>query len=776
MKTDVRSLPLAGVRVLEWAEGIPGPTAGWLLAECGADVVKVERPQGDGLRESLGFHVLNRGKRGSVVDLEDAEQHERFRRLAAAADVVIVDEVESRLDHAELGYDAARSPSLVWCSLPTFPRDREWSGLPAHDALAEAAGGLSAMQWSYGKSPVHFVTPMVSYATGFVAALGIAAALRARTMTGRGQRIDTSGLGAAMLLQSGTYVRGAGHEGSLATQASDPRGVFPTYGLYQTADGWMFVGALTESFWVALATLLERTDLLADPDLPQNPLAMGRPEVRERLRRELEPIFRSQTTGEWLRRFDANDIPGGPVQSRREALEEPSAALSGVVIEVDDPDIGSMRQVGAPVLFAGTLPRVSGLAPRLDAGAAPRFAQRTRAPVGRGAVVVAVEPTTLAPLAGIRVLDLTSFIAGPLCPMLLADLGADVVKIEAASGDPFRVATFAFEGWNRGKRSLVLDLKSAVGAKAFLRLVERADVVVENFRPTVMPRLGLGYEILKKSNPRLIYTAVSGFGAEGPEAARPGFDPVMQARCGLCRAQGGDDEPVLHQVAYTDYMTGTLAAFATVAALHERGHVGRRVDVSLYRTAFAMQAAEMVECGGRMPEARGGRDLLGRFAVYRAYATRDGWIFIAASESGEASALLALFAVARDISAHGQAADGPTAQRIAAVLAQTSSAAALERLAAAGVPATRCLTFADVFESAALRRTGLIGDVDHPRLGTISQTGPFLRFSQTPCVPLRPAPALGEHGAEVLCEAGFTRAEIDGLIASGATRSAYAAG
>jgi crotonobetainyl-CoA:carnitine CoA-transferase CaiB-like acyl-CoA transferase len=773
MPTEATSpLPLTGVRVLEWAEGIAGPTAGWLLAECGADVVKIERPEGDPLRERLGFHVLNRGKQGMVIDLADPQRRERFRRLAAACDVVIVDDVERRLDQSGLGYDAARWPSLVWCAVPTFPSDREWAGLPAQDPLVEAAGGLSAMQWSYAKTPVHFVTPMASYALGFLAALGIASALCTRARVGSGQRVDASVLAAAMFLQSGTYVRGEKHEGSLAAQASDPRGVFPTYGLYETSDGWMFVGALTEAFWTSLATLLERPDLLTDPGIPHNPLAMTPPAIRERLRGELEPIFRSQTTGEWLRRFELADIPGGRVQSRREALDEPLASLTGVVVDVDDAELGATRQPGAPVRFAGSAPRPHAPAPRLDADAAPRFALRGASSGCSGNDGMA------GPLADIRVLDVTSFIAGPLCPMLLADLGADVIKIETATGDPFRVAAFGFEGWNRGKRSVVLDLKNAAGAAAFLRLAQCADVVVENFRPSVMPRLGLGYADLAKSNPRLVYAGISGFGAEGPECDKPGFDPIMQARSGLCRAQGGDGEPVLHQVAYTDYMTAAVAAFAIAAALYERENTGRgrRVDISLFRTSFAMQAAEMIQCAGRMDAPIGGSDLLGRNAFVRAYATRDDWIFVAAGERAHVQALLAALAIEPTASSAtaDEPVDGATARRIAGALARLSSEVALARLRSRGVPVVRCLTFAGVFESAALRRCALITDVDHPRLGKISQTGPFVRFSRTPSSPPRPAPALGEHGEEVLREAGFTPAEIGELIAT-VGRSACAA-
>src|SRR5207247_1508642 len=179
-------------------------------------------------------------------------------------------------------------------------------------------------------------------------------------------------------------------------------------------------------------------------------------------------------------------------------------------------------------------------------------------------------------------------LAGPVCPMRLADLGADVVKVESAEGDPFRMGAFGFVGWNRGKRSMVLDLKRAEAREVFRDLARQADVVVDNFRAGVMERLGLGWETLHDVNPRLVHTSITGYGSSGRLATRPGFDPVFQARSGLMQAQGGEDEPVFHMIAYTDYSAGTLGALATLAALFARERTGRgqRVDVSLFRTAL----------------------------------------------------------------------------------------------------------------------------------------------------------------------------------------------
>src|SRR5438034_664733 len=322
-------------------------------------------------------------------------------------------------------------------------------------------------------------------------------------------------------------------------------------------------------------------------------------------------------------------IPGGPVRTREQALRDPEARALGLVVPLEDPRLGPPWQPGELALFSDTpAPRPP---PAREPGA-DTAAVRAAAPGWRRPACSPDGPTPRACLAGIHVLDLASFIAGPFCPMLLADLGAEVLKIESADGDPFRMAAFGFVGWNRGKRSLVLDLKRAEGRDVFLDLARRADVVVDNFRGGVMERLGLGWETLRGVNPRLVHTSVTGWGSSGPLAARPGFDPTFQACSGLMQAQGGADDPVFHMIAYTDYSAGTLGALATVAALLARERTGRgqRVDVSLFRTSYVMQAAEMILAAGYPPPPAGGRDFLGPGACRRLYACGDGWVCVSA--------------------------------------------------------------------------------------------------------------------------------------------------
>jgi len=740
--------PLADLRVVERGSGLAASYAGFLLAALGAEVVKVEPP--GAARTVPGAAVMERGKRSATLDLARAADAACWEALVAGADAVLSDESMPRVPAVE---------GLVCC------RVSAWGGasdLPSDEALVAAATGVHAMQWSWSRRPVWLVTPVVAYMTGMLAALGVAAAVFARRRGAPGQEVRVSGLRAAFALNSGTYVTGPETRGSLS-QFGDPRGQMPTYSLFRTADGWLFVGALTPTFLVKLMTVLERVDLLADPRLQGSPLAFGVPEIKDFVRRELDPILATRTTAEWLGVLGEADIPCGPVRTREQALADPAARALALVVPLEDPGLGPTWQPGAPALFSDTpapRPRPAGL-PGADTAvvraAAPAWRRPSHAPGG---------PAPRACLEGIRVLDLASFIAGPFCPMLLADLGAEVLKIEAADGDPFRMAAFGFVGWNRGKRSMVLDLKRAEGREVFLDLARRADVVVDNFRAGVMERLGLGWETLHDVNPRLVHTSITGWGSSGPLATRPGFDPIFQACSGLMQAQGGADDPVFHMIAYTDYSAGALGALATVAALGARERTGRgqRVDVSLFRTSYVMQAAEMILAPACPSPPAGGRDFLGPLACRRLYACADGWVCVAASAEAHAAALGRLAGVPLALD---DPAEGAAAAAVTRALGALSRAEALARLAGAGVPAAPCLDFQELFTAPLLRAAGCVAEPSHPALGPLRMSGAFIDFEATPAVLRRSAPLLGADGPAALGELGYPAERIAALIDAG---------
>jgi crotonobetainyl-CoA:carnitine CoA-transferase CaiB-like acyl-CoA transferase len=692
--------PLAGLTVAEGADGLATRYAGFLLAELGAEVTALGE-----VGDAPGDRVLARRKRF----VAPGRAGDGWQRLAASADVVLTDLP-----------DAAVPDGRVVCHVSA------WGGAgPRRDdrfdeALLAAVAGVQSFQWSWSGDPVWLVTPMISYTTGILAALGTTAAYFATQRGAPPQRLDVSALDAALTLNCGRFVSAPGSRGSLSEQG-DPYGAYPTYGVYRTADGWIFVGALTPAFFVKLLTCLDRVALLADPAVPEHPLALADPAARRWLRDELAPVFRSRRTAAWLDTLRAADVPCGAVRTRRECLEDAEARAAGHVIGVDDAVLGPTWQPGAPADFW--------LGP--NAGAAAPAA-----------------PAPRACLEGVGIVDLTSFIAGPFCPRLLADLGADVVKVETAAGDPFRMAQYGFIGWNRGKRSIVLDLKTADDMETFRALVARSDVLVDNFRTGVMDRLGLSDAALANVRADLVRVSITGYGPRGPDAARPGFDPVFQARTGLMQSQGGSDDPVVSTIAYNDYCAGALAALSTVAALSARARdgAGRRVHVSLFRTALVAQAHDMVLGDGVAPGAAGGRDFAGPAAGCRLYACADGWVCVAARRTEDAAALGRLVGVPL---ATGDAPDGPVAAAIAAWLGARARDRALAALRDAGVPAAPCLRLPERVDDALVRAAGAMAPVLDDEIGADLMPGPSIHFERTPIVYTRGAPRLDADGAAI---------------------------
>ncbi len=320
---------LDGIRVVDFTQGTAGPYAGMLLAEQGADVIKVEPPSGDRARGTPAFHVLNRSKRGIVLDLSIEEDREKALALASAADVVLVDGLPDEARRLGIDYDrvSQRNPQVVYCSIPLYGSEGPWASLPPDDTLAAAVTGVLGSQWSYSESPVYLVIPIVSYATGILAAGAVAATLFDRARTGQGDHVKVSGLGGAFALESSSYIipLGALEVMRLAGGRGDPKGPFPTYRVYQAADGeWFMLGALTPVFWTKLALALGLEEYLADPRFEGAPIAIPVPEDRLELAGRLTEIFATEPRQHWLDLLKAADVPAGPVAHARRLPKRPA--------------------------------------------------------------------------------------------------------------------------------------------------------------------------------------------------------------------------------------------------------------------------------------------------------------------------------------------------------------------------------------------------------------------------------------------------------------------
>jgi formyl-CoA transferase len=377
------------------------------------------------------------------------------------------------------------------------------------------------------------------------------------------------------------------------------------------------------------------------------------------------------------------------------------------------------------------------------------------------------------------VLDFASYIAGSYAPMILAQMGADVIKIESLEGDAFRSFGFGFLGWNQGKRGLSLNLRSLEGRQIVYELTRRADVIVENMRPGATRKAGIDYETLSSINPRLVYVSVNAFGNHGPEFDLPGFDPLLQARSGVMAAQGGHHHhPVYLTCAICDYGAAMLAAFGCVLALRSRQQTGRGqlCETTLLQAAMAFQAGEFIFYEGRADMENGQPEYRGRSALSRAYRCGDGrWVALSLSTEAQWNSLREVTELVREgfSQASVQPADGRLASALADYFAQRPRDEALSAMGKARVPAVKINYAQDLFEDPIVTANGLIAELDHSQWGRVLQTGLLARFSATPARIVRAAQLLGEHSKEVLREhLGYDQLTLDSLIERGILKAA----
>jgi crotonobetainyl-CoA:carnitine CoA-transferase CaiB-like acyl-CoA transferase len=395
------------------------------------------------------------------------------------------------------------------------------------------------------------------------------------------------------------------------------------------------------------------------------------------------------------------------------------------------------------------------------------------------------------PLSGLKVIDLSHVMAGPTCAMLLADMGADVIKVEKIPGgdDAHRMVPPSIDGesaaflvMNRNKRGIALDLKTEAGSRALSRLLEGADVLIENYRRGTMERMGFGYDALRASNPRLIYCSISGFGRTGPYADRGGFDLVAQGMSGLMSitGEGPGCPPMKSGAPVTDITAGILACVGILAALHSRASSGRgqMVDTSLFEAGIIQTYWQSAICfaTGQAPGPMGTGHPLN--APYQAFAVADGWITVGAANQGNWLRLLEALE-APDLGDDSRFANNAERMRnlpalqakLTPLFKRRSSAEWLRRLEEAGVPAGPVLDVNQMHADPQALARKMIVETTHPTAGQVRAIGLAIKFSETPGGVRRAAPVFGEHTREVLRDHGYSDAEVDQMAAVGAVQT-----
>lgn len=801
---------LDGVRVLDLSWGVAGPVAGMLLADHGADVVKIEPPGGDPFRGMPGYDCWLRGRRSAVLDLRDAVDAAAFDALARDADVVL-SSFGPGVD-VRLGVDAAtllaRHPHLVVCSISAYGRHAGLADRPGYDALVAARLGLLHEQRGHlggpipsmageppfledleipermppgspRSGPIFTHTPWPSMSTAFQAVLGISAALYARERTGRGQHVETSLLQAAMSLTASKWIR-AEHDDvkGFRTWTYDSRA---TKGMFRCADGrwiqqWVpnprFALSSAEGDELALRGVNTPT---ADPERittePENIVVLAHYHPL------MEEAFAKFPSGDWVRVATQANVPLQPVRTPEEALADEALLGEGAVVDVPHPVHGTLRQAGILYTLSETPGRVRGPVPLVGAhdeevrAEAAAFAPRT--PSTDVAAASAALP--LGPLSGVVVLDLGFAVAGPFGTQLLADLGATVIKVNARR-DPFWHATHIAYGANRGKRSVGIDLKHPDGLATLHRLIARADVVHSNMRRGALRRLGVDEDSVRAVNPDVIYCHTRGFD-KGPRSDSPGNDQTGCSLAGVTFEDGGchdGGKPFWSLTSLGDTGNGYFSAIGVVQALLHRRRTGvaQSVDTSILNAGLLVASTASVTADGTAL-ARPHLDAmqLGLHAGYRLYPTADdAWVCVAAVTEAQ----WATFATT--VGRHGASRDTTSLHAFDDWFAARTAAQAWAELDAAGVP---CEIASEEFgyghgghggvhDDPEMIRNEYVVKQQHPKVGRFEHFGKTIHFSDTPVTIQGPPPVCGQHTREILAEHGFGTAEIDALLASGA--------
>ena len=430
---------------------------------------------------------------------------------------------------------------------------------------------------------------------GILAAQGVVAALFSRLTTLSGRKLETSLMAGALLfmpLAGGTSV-------AQQTRNSTAVGGAPFYSVYECSDGkWLQLGCIHLGFIDQASSVMGIADVLSDPKYGdgRNPVDDS---AREELFQIVKKVMKSESSSNWASRFEEADVPFAVVASVSEAMENTQVIHNGLIHQLNDPVLGQMIQYGLTLQLSGTPGHIKG--PRKEI-------EWNNLELPRQQRDYVFNPTLLStelPLEGVKIGDITNVIAGPLAGRLLADLGADVLKIETFAGDFSRGTSGMFRSLNSNKRSISIDTKNPDGRATLQHMISECDALVANLRPGATERMGVGGQQLQEINPTIVETHVTAFGWDGPLSSRPGVDTLSKAYMGLQHAQGGggNQPSYLSHLAPCDYSGGALAAFGTVLGLYvkKRTGQGQKIDTSLLNMGTLMVNGDFASYEGKEP-------------------------------------------------------------------------------------------------------------------------------------------------------------------------------
>jgi crotonobetainyl-CoA:carnitine CoA-transferase CaiB-like acyl-CoA transferase len=797
---------LDGIRVLDLTRGPAGGIATMILADFGAEVLLIEQPHVTHVLDELAAAPMwRRGKQILPLDLDDEPDLAVFHELAAGADVLVCNWRTPALERKCLDYQHLhkRHPHLVFCHITGFGSRGPMADLPGYEHTVAAHSGRMRMFTGIvdRPGPVFSAVQVGVHACAQSAVTGILAALfqrefqggfqrgSQRTKSGAGRLVETSLLQGMLPYEvGGTLGRQfpdqfAHMKALIEAPSATPPMPNLNYHPVQAGDGrWMQFGNLLPHLFDNLMTVANLTEFVADPDFDPELMSFRSQDKHEAFRARMLKRIQDRSAPDWMADFVADGgIVATPHQSTQEALDDPDIVANGHVVERDDGGV----QIGPLARLTKTPARIG----------EPAQANQGRAEDWRASPRPApsIDAADDLPLAGLRVVEFATIIATPLGAAFLADMGAEVIKVEQIGGDPFRgmLGGLGAVRVNGGKHSISVNMKSPEGIQIVRELLADADVVMHNFRPGVPERLGIDYEQVAAINPAVVYLQANGYGPDGPGAPRPSTHPIPGAALGGVAYQMGGRLPEQLQdieglKLWTSRMmranelnpdpnTSVVVATSIMLGLMARQHtgLGQQILLDMFGANAYANSDDFLRYPGKAARPMPDEELHGLSASYRLYPCAKGqWIFLAIVTPRERQCFrdaLQGAGIVPPSEALLRAGDDALAQSLQEMFVSHDADYWASLLSDAGVGCVRADGPAPCefwLVDTQVDALGLTAEVDHAEWGRYRRLGPMVLFDGQ-CQTLGPAPLGGQHNVELLTSLGYNGEQVASLLAEG---------